>query len=144
TNLQFTGYLYSKAPAWLRPNSGSVAYSEWLGHALEDIAFFFLPAIMLPFIDRKVLGAEWKRAVRMLISWRYWLAFLVIAHLGLKLPSVLIDWKPGATLRGQEVSLALRLAAALLCATVAWIMTAGLLGHFLRPRNEVVVGDIRR
>jgi hypothetical protein len=144
SNLQFTGYLYSKAPAWLRPSAGSLAFSEWFGHALEIIAFFFLPGILLPATAGKVLGSPWKRALRTLINWRYWLGFLVIAHLGLKLPSVILDWRPGETTRAQEISLVIRFALVLICVTVAWIMTTGLLGHFLRPRDEVAVADIRR
>lgn len=132
SNLQLAGYLYSKAPAWLRPTGGSLVYSNTLGHILLDIAVFFMPGILLPVLAAKVLGTEPKRAIRALANWRYWLTLFIIAHLGLWLPAVILEWRFGNTARMQAISLALRLTLALICGTAAWIMTAGLLGCLLR------------
>ncbi len=132
SNLQLTGYLYSKAPAWLRPTGGSLVYSNILGHVLLDIAVFFLPGILLPLIAAKVLYAEPQRALRILVNWKYWLTLFVIAHIGLWLPAVVLEWRFGNTARMQAISLGVRLFLALICGTAAWMMTAGLLGYLLR------------
>lgn len=135
---QIGGYLYSKAPGWLRPVHGSTGYVRAIGWLLSVVYWYFLPGIVLPVTAARVVGAELKTAQRAIFSWRYWVALAVTVFLGVWTVSAVLQWTPGTTLHEQTMGLVMRLTVAYVLSTVAWLLTAGLLGHFVsaeKPSN---------
>lgn len=133
---QIAGYLYSKAPTWLRPVSGENSYVTAMEYVIAALFWYFLPSVLLPPTVAKVAGLGPRTALRAYRSWRYWLSMALTAALGVGVTSQILGWIPGKTLRAQTVSLVIRLIVAYGIATAAWLATAGLLGCFLRPRDD--------
>ena len=126
---QIGGYLYSKAPSWLRPTHGSTAYVHGVRYLLSIVMWYILPGLILPVTAARVIGSELKLAFRAFVSWRYWLTLALIAFLGVWLVKILLSWTPGVTLHQQTVGLATRLTLAYAAATSAWLLTIGLLAR---------------
>jgi len=137
SRLQFAGYLYAKAPSALRPEDGSYVYYERLGALVSVIFWFLLPALFLPVIASRVIGARVRAGFKTLLRWRYWVAMIVTVGIGVWLTSLLLGWKPGRSLSAQEASWMARATVGYLLATAAWLATAGLLGYFVRINGDV-------
>jgi hypothetical protein len=133
---QIAGYLYSKAPSWLRPTGGASGYVTALGYIFSLSLWYVLPCVFLPVIAARVIGASVLRGLRTLTRWQYWFGMAITALLGVWLTSQVMEWTPGKTLSQQTVSLVIRLIVAYLFATAAWLATAGLLGSFVGPGND--------
>ena len=136
SNWQISGYLYSKSPSWLRPTGGDSAWYRPLDYLFSIIYWYVLPCLFLPAIAAKVAGSGALRGLGTLCRWQYWLAMAVTTVLGVWVTRLILGWTPGHTLGAETVSLGLRLALAYVIATVAWLMTAGLLGYFVGSRNH--------
>jgi hypothetical protein len=134
---QIGGYLYSKAPAGLRPAHGSTAYVHAVRTFLSIVTWYVLPGLILPVTSARVLGSPLKVAFRAIFSWRYWLALAITTFLGVWTVKALLGWMPGSTLHQQTMGLAARMGLAYVVATAAWLLTAGLLAHFVSlPREQ--------
>ena len=129
---QISGYVYSKAPSFLRPTSGPTSYANYLAYAFLILQWYVLPCIFLPVIAARVIGAGALAGLRTLARWQYWVATAVTALVGICLTRVIVDWVPGMTLGEQTLSLVLRLGIAYVLATAGWLITAGALGFFVR------------
>jgi len=132
---QIAGYLYSKAPTWLRPTAGSDGYATALNYGLAVLYWYVLPAVLLPIIEARIVGAGFLRGLRVLRHWQYWLGIAVTTLLGVWVTKLMIGWMPGKTLKQQTVSMVTRMALAYLIATAAWLLTSGVLGYFLAAEN---------
>jgi hypothetical protein len=130
---QTAGYLYSKAPAWLRPTAGSSNYDSVLGYVLSILFWYLLPCIFLPLIAARVVGTSSVRGIRTWSRWQYWLGMAITVLAGVWLTRLLLNWTPGHTLGQETASLVLRLVVAYAIATAAWLVTTGLLGYFVGP-----------
>lgn len=139
---QVAGYLYSKAPSLLRPTAGSSEYASALEGVLTVIVWYLLPCILFPFIVSSVTGGSSLRGLRALRCWQYWVGMAIAILVGVGVSGSLIEWKPGGTLTQQTVSLVIRILLAYLVATFAWLMTIGLVGHFVGPPGVTDVGLI--
>ena len=128
---QLSGYLYSKAPQWLRPTSGAMNYTHGLLEIEAILFWFVIPSLLLPFIAGRVTGRRFRAPFRVLASWRYWLAMAVLCVAGVWLTRLIIGWVPGKTLAFQTASMIVRLAIAYVIATGAWLLAAGVLGYFV-------------
>jgi hypothetical protein len=137
---QTAGYLYSKAPSWLRPTAGSSSYETTLSYLLSLLFWYLLPCIFLPLIAVRVVGGGSIRAIRTWGRWQYWFGMVITIAAGVWLTRLLLNWTPGHTLGQETVSLALRLVVAYAIATAAWLVTTGLMGYFLGPPDENDVG----
>jgi hypothetical protein len=133
---RIAGYLYSKAPSSLRPTGGASGYFTALGYIFSVTFWYILPCVFLPIIAARVIGAPVLRGLRTLARWQYWLGMAITTVLGVWLPIQILGWTPGKTLSQQTASLVIRLIVAYLFATAAWLATAGLLGSFVRPRDD--------
>jgi hypothetical protein len=141
---QIGGYLYSKAPSLLRPTHGSTGYVRALGCLLSIVNWYLLPGLILPVTAARVVGSELRTALRAIFSWRYWLALAATTLLGVWITKILLQWMPGATLQQQTAGLVVRLGLAYILATVAWLLTIGLLGYFVASDDGTpveVVGE---
>ena len=133
---QIAGYLYSKAPSWLRPTHGASGYVTALGYIFSLGFWYILPAALLPVIAARVIGASARRGLRTLARWQYWFGMAIPTVLGVWLTIQIMGWTPGKSLRQQTVSLVIRMIVAYLIATAAWLATAGLLGSFVGPGDD--------
>ena len=137
TTWQTSGYLYSKAPSFLRPTAGPTVYANYLDYVFSILEWYVIPCVFLPLIAARVIGASSLAGLRTLARWKYWLAMAVTALAGVWVPRLIANWTPGTTLNQQTVSLVLRLGTAYVLATAAWLMTAGVLGFFLGSRGAI-------
>jgi hypothetical protein len=131
STLQISGYLYSKAPSFLRPTSGPVSYGNALAYVFFILEWYVVPCIFLPVIAARVIGVSSLAGLRTLGRWKYWLSMAVTVVVGIWVTRLTVNWTPGMTLNEQTVSLVLRLGAAYVLATAAWLFTAGMLGFFV-------------
>lgn len=140
---QLSGYLYSKAPQWLRPTSGAMSYTHGLLD-LETVLFWFvIPSLFLPFIAGRVTGRRFRAPFRALASGRYWLAMVVLCVVGVWLTRLIIGWVPGKTLAFQTISVIVRLAIAYVVATSAWLLATGVLGYFSCGPQRPIADDAK-
>lgn len=139
---QIAGYVYSKTPSWLHPTHGSAVYVRAVGFFLSIVTWYLLPGLILPVSAARVVGSELRSALRALRSWQYWLGLAVTISLGVWVTQALMGWTPGTSLAQQTTSLVIRLAFAYLLATSAWLLTIGLLGYFVGPRNSDVSAQV--
>jgi hypothetical protein len=128
---QTSGYLYSKAPSFLRPTSGPVSYGNALAYVFFILEWYVIPCILLPVIAARVIGISLPAGLRTLGRWKYWLSMAVTGLAGVWVTRLIMNWTPGMTLNEQMVSLVLRLGAAYVLATAAWLITVGVLGFFV-------------
>lgn len=137
---EFSGYLYAKAPQFLRPTHGEAVVELWLDRAFEVLYWFILPGLFLPLIAARVIGAPITSGFKTLLRWRYWLAMAVIVAVGVWIPQLLIGWVPFQKLGTEMASLIVRLSASYLLATAAWLVLVALLGYFVRINSQEVAG----
>ncbi len=137
---QIGGYLYSKAPSFLRPTAGSQTYDTAVGSAFSLLFWYLLPSLFLPLIAARVSGGTVLRGFRALKHWEYWPAMAVAAFEGVWIPLQILDWIPGKSLEAQTTGLVLRLVLVYVLATAGWLMAAGTVGYFIRleSTNESV------
>ena len=141
---QIAGYLYSKAPSWLRPIHGATGYVTALGYIFSASFWYILPCVFLPVIAARIVGAPVRRGLRTLAQWQYWFGMAITTLLGVWLTIQILGWTPGKTLSQQTVSLVIRLIVAYLIATAAWLAMAGLLGSFVGPRDDGTRANVLR
>ena len=128
---QTAGYLYAKAPSFLRPTGGESSYVRILHFSTAVLLWYLLPCLLLPWMAAKVVGTKLRAGLRTLLQWRYWLGMAATVVVGVWLTNLLLDWTPGHSLKQQTAGLVLRLTIAYLLATAAWLVTAGVLGYFV-------------
>ena len=133
---QTAGYIYSKAPAWLRPTTGSQSYVTALEYSLLILYWYVIPCVVLPITAARICGASFIRGLKILKHWQYWLGMAATAVLGIWITKLIVGWIPGTTLTQQTISMAIRLGVVYLIATVAWLLTASVLGYFVRVESQ--------
>ena len=129
---QVGGFLYSKAPSFLRPATGTQSYDNAVGYCLSILFWYLLPSLILPLMTARLLGGTVWRGVRVLKHWLYWLFMAIAAFAGVWIPIQILGWTPGKTLEAQTTGLVIRLLLVYLLATAAWLAVAGIVGYFVR------------
>ncbi len=137
---QTGGYLYSKAPSFLRPTAGSQTYDTAVGAALSILFWYLLPSLFLPLIAARLSGGTVLRGLRGLKLWQYWLAMAIATLVGVWIPLQILDWIPGKSLEAQTTGLVIRLVVVYVLATAGWLIAAGAVGYFIHfeSTNESV------
>ena len=128
---QTAGYLYSKAPTWLRPTAGSDSYTTVLEYFLLILYWYAIPCVLLAITGARIYGADFLRGLRILKHWQYWLGMAVTIFICVWVSKLIVGWMPGTTLTQQTVSITIRFAIVYLIATAAWLVTAGIVGYFV-------------
>jgi hypothetical protein len=141
---QIGGYLYAKVPHSMRPMSGEAVYVSALENFFSVLIWYFLPAIFLPAIAAKIGGYSPRAALRAWTSWLYWVIMIVITVFGVWLPGKIFEWVPGETLHAQTIGLIIRLCAAYLLSTGAWLAATGLVGYFIRSGEDRAAAHVLR
>ena len=129
---QTAGYLYSKAPTWLRQTAGSSSYTTVLEYFLVILYWYVVPSVVFAITAARICGASFLHGLRILKHWQYWLAMAITALLGVWVTKLILGWMPGSTLTLQTISIAIRFATIYLITTAAWLLTIGVLGYFVR------------
>lgn len=129
---QIAGYLYSKAPTWLRPTAGADSYTKALGYIFLFLYWYVIPCVLLAIIAARVYGTNFLHGLRILKYWQYWVGMAVTVFLGVWVTTLIMGWMPGKTLTQQTIGMGIRLGLVYLIATAAWLMTAGVLGYFVK------------
>jgi hypothetical protein len=148
---QIAGYLYSKSPVWLRPTAGSDSYTTVLEYLLLVLYWYVIPSVVFAITAARICGANFLRGLRILKHWQYWLGMAITALVGVWATKLILEWMPGKTLTQQTVSMIIRLAIVYLIATAAWLLTAGVIGYFVKlnlpatgiimPNNSNMIGQ---
>jgi hypothetical protein len=125
----WAGYLNSKASAHLRATLFTYSHiTRWLTTAEWILRWIAVPAKIIPFA---AASAQWgwrvpfRRLMRMLWSWRWWLAIVLASVVGVWLPGKLFDAMPSGTVSAQVWHVGLKLAAAYVLAVGSWVLLLG-------------------
>jgi hypothetical protein len=126
-----SGYLFFRLPHFIQNHCDASTIDTWLQRLDDLLQLFVLPALLLPSLAAGVVGGRTARALKSLISWRYWLMIAIAGIVGIWLPRlILLHWVPGKHLCAMTVSLVLRLTLAYLLTLMAWLAATGVLGYF--------------
>ena len=143
----WAGYLNSKASFHAR-----VTYLSF-EHIVRDLTILewvmrwvAVPAKVIPYAAASMQWGwrvPWRRILRILWNWQWWLAVVVAALAAVWLPSRFFVAEPSGTVSGQVWHVGLKLAGAYLLAVGSWVFLLGwvttLFGRQKPPTEEVLV-----
>jgi hypothetical protein len=122
----WAGYLNSKAPAHLRAMLFSYSHIQlWITTLIWIFRWIALPAKVIP---HAVASAQqgwrlpWRRSLRLVLDWRWWIAVAVAALVGVALPVHFFSALPSGTVSHQVWAVGIKLAGAYLLAITSWVM----------------------
>jgi hypothetical protein len=122
----WAGYLNSKAPAHLRATLFSFAQIQlWITRLIWISRWIVVPAKVIP---HAVASAQWgwrlpwRRSLRVILNWRWWIAVAVAALVGVALPGHFFAAEPFGTVSHQVWAVGLKLAGAYLLAITSWVL----------------------
>ncbi len=143
----WASYLNSRASAHARAVVFTYAHIvRWLTAAEWILRWIVLPAKLIPY---GAASAQWgwrlpiRRILRMLFSWRWWLAVVLAAIVGVEIPANFFAAKPNGTVSEQVWAVVLKLAVTYLLAVSSWVVllawVATLFGRQHPPAEEASV-----
>jgi hypothetical protein len=122
----WAAYLNSKASAHARATTFTYDHIQrWLTDVEWILRWIALPAKLIPFAASYAKWGwklPWRRIIRFLWNWRWWLGVILAAIAGVWLPGHLFDKLPSGTVSAQVWHVGLKLAAAYLLAVTSWIV----------------------
>ncbi len=123
---QWAGYLNSKASAHTRARLLTYEHIQlWLALLVWVLRWIVVPAKVIPFA---MSSAQWgwripfRRVLRLLWNWRWWLAVVLAALVAVALPGRFFAGEPQGTVAHQVWAVVLKLAATYLLALVCWVL----------------------
>jgi hypothetical protein len=142
----WAGYLNSKGPPQARVTymsfehiSRDLTVLEWV------VRWIVVPAKMIPYAVASAQWGwrlHWRRVLRVLWNWRWWLAVAAAALAAVWLPSKFFAAEPSGTVSGQVWHVGLKLAATYLLAVGSWVFLLGwaatLFGRQKPPTEEIL------
>jgi hypothetical protein len=125
----WAGYLNSKASAQAKATLFTYQHIvRWLTMLEWFLRWIVVPAKLIPFAAASAqwgLRLPWRRIVRLLWNWRWWLGVVLAALAGVWLPGEFFKGTPSGTVSAQVGIEGLKLAAAYLLAVGSWVMLLG-------------------
>jgi hypothetical protein len=122
----WAGYLNSKVSAHARATTLTYDHIQrWLTELEWVLRFVVLPAKLIPFAASSAQWGwklPWRRIIRFLWNWRWWLGVIVTSIAGVWLPGHFFDKLPSGTVSAQVWHVGLKLAAAYLLAVASWVL----------------------
>jgi hypothetical protein len=122
----WAGYLNSRASAHLRATLFTYEHIQsWLTILVWVFRWIVVPAKVIPYA---VASAQWgwrlpwRKLIRFLLNWRWWLAVVVAALLAVEWPSHFFTVEPQGTVAHQVWAIVLKLAGAFLLAVASWVL----------------------
>lgn len=142
----FPGYVRSELPSWLRKHTTDTGFTSGYDLMVGFILWIVLPGLLLPGallasnqgFRGLIRVREWGRVLRRVSYWVVLIMAVVPAGIVILF---LLDWKMNpdtATLRGEELSLILRLLACYLIALFAWLWVCSMVGRTYQSDAGVV------
>ena len=146
---QLSTYLRSSSPNWLRRMISQDRMDALVALKFWVLLCIVIPGLLLPLglqtakLGFGGFGKEGRRAWRHTLGSRvYWSVLIVLAIVGIYVPSELINWMPEmSSITGEAVSLTLRLLSAWFLAASSWTMLVSILGRLGKPdRTRDITG----
>jgi hypothetical protein len=126
---QWAGYLNSQASAHARARFFTYEHIQsWFGITEWLLRWVVVPAKVIPYAAASAQWGwhlPWRRILRLLWNWRWWLGVLVAALVAVALPSRFFASEPSGTVHAQVWHVALKLTAAYLLAVGSWVLLLG-------------------
>jgi hypothetical protein len=122
----WAGYLNSKASAWWRGRIFTFEYlSLWLTRIEWFLRWIVVPALIIPFGAASAVCAwrlRWFSTLHVVHNWRWFLAVILFALLGVALPTYFFTGTPHGTLSAQFWAIACKIIGAYLLAFFCWVV----------------------
>jgi hypothetical protein len=122
----WASYLNSKASAWWRGRIFTYEHvSLWLTRVEWFLRWIVVPALIIPFGAASAVCAwrlHWLSTLHVLHNWRWFLAVILFALLGVALPTHFFTGTPHGTLSAQFWAIAFKVIGAYLLAFFSWIL----------------------
>jgi hypothetical protein len=122
----WASYLNSKTSAWLRGRVFTYQHlSLWLTRIEWLLRWIVIPSLLMPFGAASAVRAwrlHWVSTLHVVHNWRWFLAIIFFALLGVALPSHFFTGAPQGALSAQIWAVALKLIGAYLLVFLSWIM----------------------
>jgi hypothetical protein len=123
------GYLNSKSGAHARASLFTYEHIQrWLTALEWIVRWIVVPAKLIPYAAASAQWGwrlPWRRVLRFLFRWRWWLGVVLASLAGVWLPSQFFNGAPKGTVSAQIWMLALKLAGAYILAVVSWVLLLG-------------------
>lgn len=137
--VNWASYLNSRASAHARATVFTFAHlSRWLTLLEWVLRWIAVPGALLP---GAVASAQsgwrvpWRRVVRVVLGWRWWIAVVIAALASVALPGRLFDAAPHGAVTRQVAAVALKLATAYVLALASWIVLLAWAATLMRVRR---------
>jgi len=126
---QWASYLNSRASAHARARFLTYAHiTTWLSVLEWIFRWIVVPAKVIP---HAMASAEWgwrlpwRKLLRMMLNWRWWIGAVIAALVGVLLPSYFFNGEPHGSVTHQVWAVSLKLAGACLLAIASWVLLLG-------------------
>ena len=123
---QWASYLNSRASAHARARFFTYEHITTWFRVLEWIfRWIVVPAKVIP---QAMASAQWgwrlpwRKLLRMMLNWRWWIGAAIAALVGVLLPSYFFNGEPHGTVTHQVWAVSLKLAGAYLLAIASWVL----------------------
>jgi hypothetical protein len=143
---QWAGFLNSQVPSHARATLFTydhirfgLTLAEWL------LRWVVVPAKILPYAMASAqfgLRLPWRRVLRLLRNWRWWLGVLLAALVAVALPGRFFAGEPSGSVHAQVWLVVLKLVAAYVLAVGSWVLLLGRLAVLFdrqQPPAEAVL-----
>jgi hypothetical protein len=125
----WAGYLNSRFGAHARATTFTFEHIQrWLTELEWVVRWIVLPAKLIPHAAASAQWGwkiPWRRILRFLWNWRWWLGVVLASVLGVWLPGEFFDKAPSGTVSGQVWSVVFKLAAAYVLTVGSWVLLLG-------------------
>jgi hypothetical protein len=122
----WAGYLNSRASAHLRATLFTYDHIQsWLTFLVWVFRWIALPAKVIPWTMASSQWGwhlPWRKIIRLLFNWRWWLAVIIAALVAVEWPSHFFTGEPHGTVSHQVSSVMLKLAGVYLLAVACWVL----------------------
>jgi hypothetical protein len=122
----WAGYLNSRASAHARARVFTYEHIQlWLTILVWIWRWIVVPAKVIPHAMASAQWGwrlPWRKLLRMMLNWRWWLGTVIAALVGVLLPSYFFNGQPHGAVAHQVWAVSLKLAGAYLLAITSWIL----------------------
>ena len=122
----WAGYLNSRASDHMRATLLTYDHIQsWLAILVWIFRWIAVPAKVIPWATASAQWGwrlPWRKIIRLLLNWRWWLAVIVAALLAVEWPSHFFTGEPQGTVSHQVWAVMLKLAGTYLLAVVCWVL----------------------
>lgn len=126
---EWAGYLNSRASSHARASFFTYEHIlQWLGYAEWVLRWLVVPAKTVPYAAASAQWGwrlPWRRVLRIVWNWRWWLTVVVTGMLGVLLPSRFFAGGPSGTVSTQVWAVSVKLFAAYVLGVSCWVLLLG-------------------